>query len=261
MHECNRLTRISKEPFDKESNSAHIKYLALLVLALYKVQTVNLQKMATAFKSKAKKNSSLRRIRRFLAHAPSRHECIAEFIFSLLPIRLPFYLLSDRTNWKAAGKEIDILMLSIAYKKVSFPILFSLLPRGSSSKQGRIRLLQRYIELFGKRSIPALMADREFWGEAWLNFLDHENIHYLIRIKDSSASIGYLDRERVKVKELFRCLDINQRMAIATPFIIDGNKCYLIPLCFLNDKEIRDLVAVISFKYEPQAISLYSKRR
>lgn len=73
-------------------------------------------------------------------------------------------------------------MLSIAYQGVSFHILFSLLPgKGGFSSRQRILLIERYIKLFEKQTILHLMADREFIGESWLNFLHVEKIKYFIR--------------------------------------------------------------------------------
>lgn len=260
MNKDKNLTQILKTHFKKDMNLAKIRCMAFLIMALYKVQSVNLAKLANAFESGANKDSSLRRIQRFLAKTTIHPDWLAKFIFSLLPTSPPYYLLLDRTNWKSCKKDINILMLSIAYKKVSFPILFSLLPLGASSTQARIDLIKRYINLFDKASIALLIADREFRGEAWLNFLSAEKIPYLIRIKDGSASISYVNGEHKPVKELFRDLTINQAKSFPKPFIINGNPCYLSGLCFVNDKGKRDLVALISLNRELNPFELYSQR-
>jgi ABC-type sugar transport system substrate-binding protein len=40
--------------------------------------------------------------------------------------------------------------------------------KGNSNTCERIALIQRFIKQFGKKHIVAVLADREFIGEAWL---------------------------------------------------------------------------------------------
>ncbi|MCK5829191.1 MAG: hypothetical protein KAH20_02710 [Methylococcales bacterium] len=42
----------------------------------------------------------------------------------------------------------------------------------------RIVLMQRFIKQFGKKSIVAVLADREFMGEAWVKWLKGDGIHF-----------------------------------------------------------------------------------
>ena len=68
-------------------------------------------------------------------------------------------------------------MLGIVYKGVAFPLLFSMLyKRGNSSSQERIELVNRFIRLFGKDVIASIVADREFVGDRWLEFLNNNEI-------------------------------------------------------------------------------------
>ena len=66
-HKDSGLLPIMKEHLGKEMNLARIKLMTLLLTSLCKVQTVNLQKLATAFDSTAESLSSMRRIQRFLS--------------------------------------------------------------------------------------------------------------------------------------------------------------------------------------------------
>lgn len=45
-------------------------------------------------------------------------------------------------------------------------------------------MLEHYLELFGRSSIKMLLADREFIGMNWLEFLLKNNIPFAIRLKD-----------------------------------------------------------------------------
>ncbi|MFA8298990.1 MAG: hypothetical protein ACEPOV_02390 [Hyphomicrobiales bacterium] len=91
----------------------------------------------------------------------------------------------DRTNWKFGKLEINIFMLSCCCKGISIPTVRQLLPKaGNSNKQERIALLNKYIKLFGKESISVLLADMEFIGKQWLEYLTYYRIPFCIRIKN-----------------------------------------------------------------------------
>jgi len=86
---------------------------------------------------------------------------IARFVFALLPHQPPYRLALDRTNWKFETTNINVLVLAVVYKSVAFPILFKMMPKfGNSSTSERIELMQRYIELFGIKTIECLLGDR-----------------------------------------------------------------------------------------------------
>lgn len=160
--------------------------MSMLICALSKVQTVGLEKLANAFDSNAKSCSSLRRIQRFIAEFTLDSDLIARFIFNLLPEKENLKLSIDRTNWKFGQTNINIFMLGVTYKGVAFPLLFSMLSkRGNSNCQERIDLVNRFIKLFGKSCIDCILADREFVGEDWINYLNNNNIRYYIRIRNN----------------------------------------------------------------------------
>jgi hypothetical protein len=73
----------------------------------------------------------------------------------------------DRTHWRFAGVEFNILCLTIVADKVSLPVLWLMLNKaGNSDTQERKELLLHYVRLFGAQSIDYLIADREFVGDA-----------------------------------------------------------------------------------------------
>jgi hypothetical protein len=99
----------------------------------------------------------------------------------------------DRTNWKFGETNINVLTLAIVYDGVAFPILISMLDkRGNSNTPERIKMINRYISLFGLSTIDCLLADREFVGENWINYLNSNKIRYYIRIKENF----YVDNPR-----------------------------------------------------------------
>jgi len=191
-------------------NDTLIKFFGLFIIALSKVQTVNFEKLAVAFENDAKTFSSLRRIQRFIADYILDTNIIARLIFALLPHQPPFRLALDRTNCKFGSKNINILVLSVVYQGVAFPALFSMMDKfGYSSIKERIDLMQRYIHLFGDKTIDCLLADREFIGDEWTGFLNDYHIRYYIRIRENFKVFIPRKNETIKTFWLFMALKIN----------------------------------------------------
>ena len=75
-----------------------------------------------------------------------------------------------------------MLVVAVVYQGLAFPLLFSLLPKaGNSNTQERIKLIDRFIGLFGRQSIDCLTADREFVEERWIEVSEWSKISYYIR--------------------------------------------------------------------------------
>ena len=164
--------------FLKENiNLAHIKLISLFIVALCKAKTVCFSLLSTVFDSPAKSSSCLRRIQRFFAEFDLDRDLIARVIFRLLPIKGPFCLAIDRTNWQFGSTDINIFMLAVVHDGVAYPLLFSILPKkGTSNTKERIELVQRYVRLFGAESIDCLLADRDnVQGneECWFSYQRH----------------------------------------------------------------------------------------
>jgi len=93
----------------------------------------------------------------------------------------------DRTNWKFGKRHINILTIGIVINKVAVPIAWKVLPqktkRGNSNAKQRISLLKKVLKLMDITEIQVLTMDREFGGERWLKWLDHQGVGYVVRIK------------------------------------------------------------------------------
>jgi len=205
------LVPVLKEHFEGKLNLARIKFISLFIIALTKVRTVSFENLARAFDTQAEESSSLRRIQRFISSYSLDSDLIAKLIFSLLPNKEQLTLSIDRTNWKFGKTDINIFMLGIVCQGVAFPLLFSMLKkRGNSSSQERIDLIERYINLFGKDTIESIVADREFVGGKWLKYLNDNNLHYYIRIRNNFKVFIPGKNKTVKVFWLFNAFKINE---------------------------------------------------
>lgn len=112
-------------------------------------------------------------------------EIAARLIVRMLHLERPKLLALDRTNWKLGTRDVNVLVLAILTRRFRVPLMWVLLDHaGSSATSQRIALMERYLRLFGASSIRALLADREFVGVEWMQFLNKNNVPFVIRIKE-----------------------------------------------------------------------------
>lgn len=82
--------------------------------------------------------------------------------------------------------------------------------RGNSDYNDRIELLKKYTAIFGKETIQCVLGDREFIGKNWVEWLDQEQIPYVLRVKENGQYIGKRNGKMVKIASLFKSLQAGQ---------------------------------------------------
>ena len=237
-------------------NLARVHFLSCFLIALLQVKTVNFAEIATAYGNKAKTESSYKRIQRFFRSFVGDFTVIAWLVVKMLPIAdSPWILTMDRTNWKLGKKNINVLILGIAYRGIAFPLLWVLLPkRGNSNTRERIALLDRFILIFSIGKIQCLTADREFLGEAWFGYLLASAIPFRIRIRENMW-ITNARGVATKARDLFRHLAIGQSEILPGRRLVDGHRLFVIGLRLLDE------YVIIVTNHEPQtALKDYARR-
>jgi len=243
-------------------NLSRLKFLTFFILALCTVMTVSFTQIAKALDSKAKKESKVRRIQRFIADFEFDYLKWANFLVELMQIKPPFRLLMDRTNWQFGAFDINILMLSIAYKKISVPVLFILLDNkgGNSQTYERTLIVDKFIMLFGIESIKFIAADREFIGKEWIKYFQEKRIKFYFRIKSNAV---VCKATKKKVKNWFSNLKFNEAKWLPKAQTIYGCRVYVCGLRKINerkkDKE-DEYVILISLNLDYQALENYKVR-
>ena len=163
--------------------------LAVLVAGLVQSRTVNLSHLAAHLPGPARAASKYRRLQRFFQFVRLDQEVAARLVVHMLDLERSKYLALDRTNWKLGSRDINILVLAIVTRRFRVPLLFALLPHQGGSDTGlRIALMRRYLALFGAASIRCLIADREFIGVEWMDFLNENNIPFALRVRTAPSS-------------------------------------------------------------------------
>ena len=260
-YKSTQLISILADNLGGKMNLARIKFFGLFICALCKVQTVCFEKLATAFETEAKSGSSLRRIQRFMASYALDTDLLARLIFKMLPHQPPYRLAMDRTNWKFGETNINVLTLAIVYQGVAFPILISMLDkRGNSDTQERIEIINRYIRLFGYRTIDCLLADREFVGERWISYLNHNRIRYYIRIRENFYVQDPRTGKQLKAFVIFADLKCGESRCLPRIYRINGQLCYLSASKVKSKTGQPELQIIIAFNQPENALLFYKER-
>ncbi|MBJ7881997.1 IS4 family transposase [Gelidibacter salicanalis] len=255
------LISVLQGHFKGEFNLARFKPICLFITALCKVKRINYDRLASEFDTEVDKGSSYRRIQRFMKEFDFPMKLVSSLIFNLLPVRTNLVLVLDRTNWKFGTKNINILMLGISYKNVAFPLMFKMLDkRGNSDTQERIDLVRQYVEWFGKQSIDCLLADREFVGDKWLEFLNENNIRYYIGLRNNFKIYSYQKQKEIKAFWLFNNLRIGEFYHYPKIVSLHGQKCYLTGSKTFDRDGKMEFLIIVSFNKPEMAMVHYKQR-
>jgi len=166
-------------------NKARVSFLAMFLLALLKVKTVNLSELSLGFGGLALPESNYKRLQRFFRGFDLDYTVIAKAVVSWMNIPQPWVLSIDRTTWEFGCHIYNILTIGVVHEGVAFPLLWWMLDKkGNSNSDERMRFIEKLLKLFPDVQIQCLCADREFVGQAWLRYLLLEpSMHFRLRIR------------------------------------------------------------------------------
>ena len=254
------MLTVFKPLLNEHLNLARIRLLCMFIQALCKIRHVNYSKLSSAFDNEAKTESNSRRIQRFMQVVDLPMKVVAKIIFQMLPNNESVILLMDRTNWKLGDSNINILMLAVSYKNVSFPLMFKILnKRGNSSTQERISLIKDFIDWFGLQCVDCLIADREFVGKEWVCFLNEKKIRYFIRIRNNFTVNCPRNNRLIPAWHYFNHLKAGQLHHLSKIFKIGGELCYLSGSKLIIEGKVEYLI-IISYNKPEESIEYYKKR-
>jgi hypothetical protein len=241
-------------------NLARVKFLVAFISAVCKLQTVNFLKLSQGLGGIAQVESNHRKIQRFIAGFPIDGDMIAKIVFSLLPLEPPYRLCLDRTNWKFGVTDINILTISVCYSGVAIPLLWTMLPkRGNSNQKERTELINRYIYLFGTKSIESILADREFIGDEWIADMIALRVLFFFRIKENM----WVNVPHAGIKKafwLFNSLPLHRAIHYRQIVQIGTQWMYLSGIKTINRDGNIEFVIIATYSYNPQTLTVYKDR-
>jgi hypothetical protein len=186
-------------------NKARRNFLAKFTVALVQVKTVSLVQISSVMSGRAKQDSHYKRCQRFLRFFDLPFAEVARLVIKLLGLPQPFIISIDRTDWYLGETPLNILMLSLVWRGVAFPLLWTVLEKkGCSDTSERIELVEKYLKLFGADSLAFVTADREFIGRDWFRYLRREKIPFRLRIKENLKVTNARGNKMVSARNLFR---------------------------------------------------------
>ena len=266
------LKKEMKNIFEKHYNwdKRRIGLFGDFIGSMIRSRSVNLQKIAENLEGSAKTESNYRRIQKMFQKQDIDYDITAKILSGILPKNEKWILAIDRTNWKLGKSNINLLVLGVVYKGMTIPLLWTFLTkdnvensetvqigkRGNSNTQERKDILEKFINIFGSEKIDLLVADREFIGKDWFNWLDEKKIKFLIRIRNSSL-IGNSINKKVSASTLLSGAEDDDFI------IFDKNKIFDLELYIggIKSSKSRDrLILVSNAKISKKSLEIYRKR-
>ena len=235
--------------------------LVQVLIGLICERSVNLRRLALhCDRSKTKLTSREKRLSRFFQKFTYCQESFAKLIMKMVGSEGPVLLSLDRTNWKLGQKDINFLVLAVCWKGIAVPLFWLLLPhQGCSNPTHRIKLVQRFLALFGGCAIQALVADREFVGPEWLSFLEESGIVFHVRLKNNVYIEPF--KGEPALKNRFQSLQAGESIALPGKRRIGkGKKAQKHFVVALKPNVGEDFVILISNREHHQALVRYKRR-
>lgn len=242
---------------------SRLQTLCLLIVGVVSARTVNLSHVACERAGPVRIASTYRRLQRFFQHVRLPQDWAATLIARLTGHGGPWTLCLDRTNWMIGQSAVNVLVLALATRRHRIPLLWTQLGRkGNSHTTDRIALIERFIALFGKDRIALLLADREFVGQEWFNWLIQQDIPFVIRVPESLIAEVDGDGER-PLWSVFRRRNAPSRLTLT--LLARPNGCGL--RLTLEARRLkaakrrgRELLIVATNRPGIKALSAYRKR-
>lgn len=249
------LLRNTLKPYLKW-HGARLSFLALFLIGLFRVKTVNLVDLSIGFKSKVKKESNYKRLQRFLREFDLDYYDLAKLVIEMMEIPEPWVLSVDRTQWQFGRKVFNILTIGIVHQGVAFPLLWWMLDKkGNSNTTERIDLLREFIDLFNEYQIDYLSADREFLGHDWLKYLlSQPMMSFRIRIRETEL-LGD-GQNQLSTRIVFSHLQIGQKSLLRKTRILWGHRVYVGALRLQDNS----LLTIIAPSYCHSLVDDYAQR-
>lgn len=167
-------------------SKSRLETLCVILVGMISTRTVNLSHLASERPGTTLIASTYRRLQRFFQHVALSGDWAAPLIARLLGLDGSWVLALDRTQWRVGTKEVNFLVLAAITPRHRVPLMWTALDkRGNSATDERVALLRRYLKVFDVSTIRWLLADREFVGREWLEFLNENNIDFSIRLKEN----------------------------------------------------------------------------
>ena len=167
-----------------------VNFVATVVCALLSATGIWHKKIAQASEGDAQVCSTVRRLQRFFSSFVINYHCVSVMLYRLLGMKGKVTIILDRTNWDYGESHINIFVAAALFQQAgihqsfALPLVWEVFDKkGNSNTLERKQLMTRLFNVVGKENIDVVLADREFIGDEWIQFLHANNIPFIIRVK------------------------------------------------------------------------------
>jgi hypothetical protein len=188
-----------------------------LVIGLLSTASVWHKKLVQAMVNGNQLESDIRSTQRFFSNTHVSYRQYSRMIYDMLKIDGKITVILDRTNWKFGRININIFVATILCKtneqdqSFAVPIVWDVLDKaGTSNTQERKKLMRELLAIVDSENIEVVLADREFIGHEWVQFLLENSVPFIIRIRND-MHVAY-DGKRVNPSRLFEGVKYKEKL-------------------------------------------------
>lgn len=234
---------------------ARLACFAALVLAVIRLRSVNLARLAPVINPRRSTETNYRRLQRFFALFDPGANTLMKLLLALRPTpEEPLTLVMDRTEWKFGSKRVNLLVVGYLCEGFTIPLGWSELDKeGNSNFYERRAVLEPVLRQIGSVPIRALVADREFIGVAFLAWMHERGLRFVIRVR-KSARIHYGGRA-LRVDETFGSLPLGGRRQFPGKRVVYGHAVHVVAA-----REGNEPWVLITNDRPREALLLYGQR-
>lgn len=233
--------------------------IALFIISILKVGTVNLVKISAGMGTTAQAQSNYRRLQRFIDQVTWCYKTLVPLILKWACIKGSLTLIIDRTNWKLGKANINILCISVIGDNYCIPLIWKLLDkRGNSSQAERIELIEQLLSIPTLPKIKQIIGDREFIGSNWFKYLKDNGIGILIRLKDNMFVTRY--NKKIRVCHVVKSNTRKGCQSDKKQYWLDDVQIYIHGFRYRNEDGKLENLIVASFTSKTNVSDEYSKR-
>lgn len=194
-----------------EMHPARRSLLVAMVFSMLRTGKSTLKGLAEGISSMSSMDSKIRKIQAFFKEQSIDWIAAGLVIVLLLGTSDQVKIILDRTNWKYGKSNINYFVASIELYGTAIPICWILLDkRGNSSTAERIRLMEMVFQIISPDRIECILADREFIGDEWFDWLESKQLPFVIRIKENFVVHHAESNSAVPLALLFASLRKNK---------------------------------------------------
>jgi hypothetical protein len=202
-----------------------IKLISHLIIGLVKLTHSSLSQWSKALPGEQQLDTKYKQLQRFVRFFRFSPRLYAQVVWGLFGQEKVVYLTLDRSEWQMRGQWVQVVLVGIAHRGMSIPLLWQVLNRQGNTAMTTRRALLRCFDAWLDRSAGQQiwwLADREYVGKTWFQELTQRQMHFCIRLR-KSVRVQQGGKE-LKLARLFECAHLR---LLRKPRQVYGCKLYL----------------------------------